>query len=70
MNSVLSSYRAAVGTARVWLSYSLYARLTIHVPIAPVCFTRNTVLTRWGRLFGLSPVQGNLFHGLEDWVVA
>lgn len=70
MNAVLSSYRAAVGTARVWLSYSLYAHLTIHVPIAPVCFTRSTVLTRWGRLFGLSPVQGNLFHGLEDWVVA
>lgn len=70
MNAVLASFRASVGTARVWLAYSLYARLTLNVPIAPVCFTRGTVLTRWGRLFGLSPVQGNLFHGLEDWVVA
>lgn len=70
MKNVLSSYRAAVDNARTWQAYSLYARLTIHVPIAPVCFTRNTVLTRWGRLFGLSPVQGNVFHGLEDWVVA
>lgn len=67
--SILTSYRSASGTARTWMSYALYARLTVHVPIVPICFTRNTVLTQWGRLLGLKPVQGNIFNQMEDWVV-
>lgn len=67
--AILSSYRSASGSARTWLSYALYARLTTHVPIAPICFTRGTVLTQWGRLSGLTPVQGNPFYGMENWTV-
>lgn len=70
MSTILTSYRSAVGTSRTWMSYSLYANLVTNVPIAPVCFIRSSVLTQWGRLFGLSPVQGNIFYGMEDWVVA
>lgn len=70
LSAILSSYRSASGSARTWLSYALYARLTAHVPIAPICFTRGTVLTQWGRLSGLTPVQGNPFYGMENWVVA
>jgi len=67
--AILSSYRSATGSARTWLSYALYASLTAHVPIAPICFTRGTVLTQWGRLTGLTPVQGNPFYGMENWTV-
>lgn len=67
--TILSSYRSASGSARTWLSYALYARLTTYVPIAPICFTRGTVLTQWGRLTGLTPVQGNPFYGMENWTV-
>ena len=67
--TLLSDLRAVEGSARKRQSYTLYARLTEDVPIAPICFTRGTVLTQWGRLSGLSPVQGNLFYGLENWTV-
>ena len=68
--AILSNYRAASGDARTWLSYALFARLTAHVPIAPICFTRGTVLTQWGRVLGLTPVQGNVFYKMEEWVLA
>lgn len=66
---LLSDLRAAQGSARKRLSYALYARLAAEVPIAPVCFTRSTVLTQWGRLSGLTPVQGNPFYRMENWTV-
>lgn len=69
LSAILSSYRSASGSARTWLSYALYASLTSYVPIAPICFTRGTVLTQWGRLTGLTPVQGNPFYGMENWTV-
>lgn len=69
LSDLLEQYRAAGGDARTRLSYTLYSRLIRDVPFAPVCFTRGTVLTRWGRLSGLTPVQGNIFYQMENWVV-
>lgn len=66
---LLAELRAAEGAARRTAAHALYSRLVQDVPIVPVCFTRGTVLTQWGRLSGLTPVQGNPFYGMEDWVV-
>lgn len=69
VTALLSDLRAAESSARKQLSYTLYTRLAVDVPIAPICFTRGTVLTQWGRMSGLSPVQGNLFYKMDEWVV-
>lgn len=67
--AMLAELRAAEGTARKGAANALYSRLVQDVPIVPVCFTKGTVLTQWGRLSGLTPVQGNPFYGMENWVV-
>lgn len=69
ITAMLAELRAAGGTARKSAARTLYSRLVQDVPIVPVCFTKGTVLTQWGRLSGLNPVQGNPFYGMEDWVV-
>lgn len=70
ITAMLAELRAAGGSARQRQAYALYSRLIQDVPIAPVCFPRGTVLTQWGRLSGLTPVQGNPFYGMENWVVS
>lgn len=70
VTAMLAGLRAAGGSARQRQAYALYSRLVQDVPIVPVCFTKGTVLTQWGRLSGLTPVQGNPFYGMENWVVS
>lgn len=69
LTAMLNQLRAAGGSARQRQANALYSWLVQEVPIAPVCFPRGTVLTQWGRLSGLTPVQGNPFYGMENWVV-
>lgn len=69
ITAMLAELRAARGSARQRQAYALYSRLVQDVPIVPVCFPRGTVLTQWGRLSGLTPVQGNPFYGMENWTV-
>lgn len=39
------------------------------VPIAPIAFKNGSVLTQWGRLSGLTPVRGNVFYQLQNWLI-
>ena len=59
---------AALGSAKAtgdWAEF--YQGFADNVPFAPLCFKTGAVLTQWGRVSGLSPTQGNLFYGLENW---
>ena len=38
-------------------------------PIAPICFKNGSVLTQYGRMDGVSPVQNNVFANLSGWTV-
>lgn len=66
-DTLLSSLHMAEGTGRQTAAAALFAYLNDQVPIAPVCFKNSSVLTQWGRLSGLAPVQGNAFYRLENW---
>lgn len=62
---------AALGSAKAtgdWAEF--YQGFADNVPFAPLCFKTGAVLTQWGRVSGLSPTQGNLFYGLENWSFA
>lgn len=66
---LLAGFRAALGEERTAAACALCAQLAQDMPLAPVCFLNGSVLTRWGVAAGLSPVQGDPFHGLENWEI-
>lgn len=66
---LLASLRAASGQQRLPAAQQLYSHLLQYAPIAPVCFKHGSLLTQWGRLAGLDPVYGNVFHQLEGWII-
>ncbi|MEM5780765.1 MAG: peptide ABC transporter substrate-binding protein, partial [Lawsonibacter sp.] len=66
-DSLLASLHTAGGTDRETAAAALFTYLNDQVPIAPICFKNGSVLTQWGRLSGLAPLQGNVFYRLEDW---
>ncbi|MEA4934726.1 MAG: ABC transporter substrate-binding protein [Lawsonibacter sp.] len=66
-DTLLASLSMAEEAGRQTAATALFAYLNDQVPIAPVCFKNGSVLTQWGRLSGLAPVQGNAFYRLEDW---
>lgn len=49
---------------------ALFDHLNEQAPIAPICFKNGSVLTQWGRLTGPSPIRGNMFYQLENWIIS
>ncbi len=68
-DQLLYALRCAREEDRAPAARELWNRLEETAPIAPICFKNGSVLTQWGRLSGLRPVQNNAFFGLEGWVL-
>ena len=68
-DALLSTFASAQGAERTAAAQALWSYLVQQVPIAPICFKNGSVLTQWGRLSGLDPVRGNVFHHLEGWII-
>ena len=68
-DALLSTFASAQGAERTAVAQALWSYLVQQVPIAPICFKNGSVLTQWGRLSGLDPVRGNVFHHLEGWII-
>lgn len=66
---LLQTFRAAPPQQQPDAATALYTHLAQQVPIAPICFKNNSVLTRWGQVSGLAPVRGNVFYQLENWTI-
>jgi len=48
---------------------ALCTHLAEGAPILPICFKNWSLLTQWGQIRGLNPVQRNVFYGIESWSV-
>lgn len=48
---------------------ALFDLLAQDPPMAAVCFKNGSVLSQWGRLDQISPVRGNVFYQLENWII-
>ena len=48
---------------------ALFDLLAQDPPLAAVCFKNGSVLSQWGRLDQISPVRGNVFYQLENWII-
>ena len=66
---LLENVRKAQGEQRVTVMATLLRYLNQNAPIAPICFRQGTVLTQYGRVGGLTPIQGNVFSNLSQWTV-
>ncbi len=65
-----AAFRAARGDARETAAGALYEYLAEQMPFTALCFKNGSVLTQWGQITGLTPTQGNLFYGVENWQIA
>lgn len=68
-DGLLSALRGSRDADRETAARALFAYFNDQVPIVPLCFKNGSVLTQWGRLSGLDPVRGNVFHQLENWII-
>ena len=66
---LLENVRKAQGEQRVTVMATLLRYLNQNAPIAPICFRQGTVLTQYGRVGGLTPIQGNVFSNLSQWTM-
>lgn len=67
LTAALTARREASGAARLQAAKELWAVFAREVPAAPLCFTRGSLLIRWGVAEGLSPTWGDPFHDMENW---
>lgn len=62
-NWLYQNWRQASGAARTAAGADLWSRFASEVPLAPLCFRRESLLVRWGELSGLSPTPTDPFGG-------
>lgn len=62
-------YRAAQGEERETTLVNLCGRVAESSPIIPLCFKNGSLLTQWGQVTGATPVQHDVFAGIENWTV-
>lgn len=70
INDLLAAFCAAAGEERETAASALYARLVDEAPFAPLCFQHRSILTQWGSVSGLTPIQSDPFYGMEHWKLA
>lgn len=67
VSQLLAAWKASTGNARSAAAGDLWAALAEEVPVAPLCFKRNSLLVRWGMVTDLTPTRGDPFRGMEGW---
>lgn len=60
---------AARGEERETTLVNLCGRVAESSPIIPLCFKNGSLLTQWGQVTGATPVQHDVFAGIENWTV-
>jgi len=66
---LLNAWRAAGEDTRPAAGQAFFTRLAQEAPILPLCFKNGSVLTQWGSLHHISPVQRNIFYHMETWTM-
>ena len=69
LTSALTQWRAARGTARAQAAAALWEQFALTAPIAALCFTRGSLLIRWGVAFNLQPTRANPYYQIESWTI-
>ena len=59
------AWKSAGADLRPAAAETLWPRFAEEAPFAPLCFRRESVLTRWGQVKHLAPTRNNPLRGLE-----
>ena len=66
VQAAVGAWKASGETVDAWL---LWKELVQEVPIAPLCFKKETLLITWGMGIRPTPLREDLFFGLETWPI-
>ena len=67
LESALIKRNTTTGHQRYWYSRALWEDFVNEVPIAPLCFKKESLLLTWGMGFRPTPLRGDPFFGMENW---
>lgn len=67
LTALLAQWQAARGSARTQAAKALWTQFAQDAPLAPLCFTRGSLLIRWGMASHLQPTRANPFYRMEEW---
>lgn len=67
LESALALRKASTGYQRNWYSRVLWEEFAKEVPIAPLCFKKESMLLTWGMGIRPTPLRGDPFYGMETW---
>ena len=65
--TALAARNGATGYQRQWDSRLLWEKLAEEVPIAALCFKKESLLLTWGMGIRPTPLRGDPFFGMETW---
>ena len=66
----LAWWRTARGSGRTFAANTFWERFVQTAPIAPLCFKRGSLLTRWGIASNLQPTRANPYYQIENWTIS
>lgn len=67
LTDLIAARKGAFGDARAMSSRNLWNIFALEVPVAPLCFMRESMLVRWGAGFVPTPLQSDPFYCIENW---
>lgn len=66
MDTLLEQLRTAAENMRPRVASALLDQFQADAPLAPLCFKKHSVLTRWQAVSGMEPTRQNPFYHLES----
>ena len=67
LETLIAARKAASGDARAMASRNLWNIFALEVPVAPLCFMRESMLVRWDARVVPTPLYCDPFYNLENW---
>lgn len=68
--SLMKQCRTKQADERVATLVNLCGRMAEEAPVIPICFKNRSLLTQWGQVSGVEPVQQNVFYHFENWTIS
>ena len=65
----LVQWRATQGVWHTLAANTLWGQFVQDLPIAPLCFKRDSLLVRWGMASNVRPTRANPYYQMEQWLV-
>ena len=65
----LTQWRATQGVWHTLAANTLWGQFVEDVPIAPLCFKRESLLVRWGMVSNVQPTRANPYYRMAEWTI-